>query len=249
MWIDLKCRQLRVKTFGVPPFTEIELSHELSVDTPVTAYFGNGREYATVVEVKGNKLIMLEGPKRVVGPGESVNIVSPSLKINGYLTDTDKKYIEAAMKVNNPYFMLSYVEHQQDIASCREFCQDVSIIAKIESQKGVDYAKTERDPSIRLMAARGDLYIEVARPHHIIRALEEIIHVDPDAIIASRLFASLAQTAEPSCEDIGDVDSLMRMGYTTFMFGDDICMERNSIINALNLFEAMSNSYKDGEDK
>ncbi|MEK6846517.1 MAG: hypothetical protein AABY26_07180, partial [Nanoarchaeota archaeon] len=57
LWIDLKCRQLRVKSFGLPPFTEIELTHQLSVDTPVTAYFSDGKESATVLEVDGNKLI------------------------------------------------------------------------------------------------------------------------------------------------------------------------------------------------
>ena len=49
-YVDLKCRQLRVKTFGVPPFSEIELSHNIEVETPVTAYFCDGQEYATVLE-------------------------------------------------------------------------------------------------------------------------------------------------------------------------------------------------------
>ena len=44
LWIDLKCRQLRVKTYGIPPFTEVELSHTISVDTPTTAYFPGGKE-------------------------------------------------------------------------------------------------------------------------------------------------------------------------------------------------------------
>ena len=46
LWIDLKCRQLRVKTYGVPPFTEIELTRSIKVDTPVRAYFSNGKESA-----------------------------------------------------------------------------------------------------------------------------------------------------------------------------------------------------------
>lgn len=69
--------------------------------------------------------------------------------------------------------------------------------------------------------------------------MEKIVQKDPNAIVASRLFDSLARSLEPSCADIGDVDNLMRMGYQTFMFGDHVCMNRNSIISALNLLKAM----------
>jgi len=61
IYVDLKCRQLRVRTFGVPPFTEIELTHRIAVETPVTAYFSGGKERATVLEVDGNRLIMALG--------------------------------------------------------------------------------------------------------------------------------------------------------------------------------------------
>src|SRR3989338_9101806 len=72
LWIDLKCRQLRVKSYGVPPFTEIELSHRIEVYTPCDVYFSDRNEKARILEVEGNKLIMESGPRRVVGPGESV---------------------------------------------------------------------------------------------------------------------------------------------------------------------------------
>jgi len=109
-WIDLKGRQLRVKTYGVPPFTEIELTHKISVNTPIIIYFSDGKESATLLEVDGNKLIMQEGPKRVVGPGEAVNIPDKSLRIEGYLTDTDKKYIESSVNLGINKYMLSFVE-------------------------------------------------------------------------------------------------------------------------------------------
>ena len=96
-WIDLKCKQLRTTSYFAPPYTEIEISHEINLYTPTKAYFSGRGESATILEVNGNKLIMQEGPKRVIGPGESVNIPHPTLKINGNLTDTDKRYIEAIL--------------------------------------------------------------------------------------------------------------------------------------------------------
>ncbi len=242
LWIDLKCRQLRVVGYWSPPFTEVTLSHTIEVDTPVTAYFRDGIERATVLEVDGNKLIMQDGPRRIIGPGESVNIIHPSLKIDGYFTDTDLKYIETAKDLGIKTLMLSFVEGAEDKGALQQIYPDAIIVEKIESQKGMDYVR-ERWKSDRLMAARGDLYIEVNRPHEIINAVETIVNKDPQAIAASRIFPSLAQSGEPTSQDIGDVDSLMRMGYRTFMFGDEICMGRESILAGLNLLEAMAEEY------
>ncbi|MFH1511574.1 MAG: pyruvate kinase [Candidatus Woesearchaeota archaeon] len=243
LWIDLKCRQLRVVGYWVPPYTEVRLSHNLQVNTPVTAYFGGGREPATVLEVDGDRLIMQEGPSRVVGPGESINIISPTLSIDGYLTETDKRYIESGIKVGANNYMLSYVEQPEDVQVLSHYVGDANIVAKIESRKGLDYVKNEWKGSPRLMAARGDLFVEVRKPHEIIAAVELIAKKDPQAIAASRIFTSLATSLEPSCEDIGDVDNLMRIGYRHFMFGDDICMRRDSIISGLNLFQAIAEKY------
>lgn len=241
LWIDLKCRQLRVKTFGVPPFTEIELTHNIKVDTPVRAYFSDGKDYATVLEVDNNRLIMQEGPGRVVGPGESVNIPDESLEIDGFFTETDKRYIESAAKVGVHNYMLSFVEKKEDIDALYELDKEANVIAKIESCKGLDYAENSE---VRLMAARGDLYVEMEMPHLVVEAVEKIVRNDPDAVVASRIFNSLVESYQPSCEDLGDVDNLLRMGYRTFMFGDNICMRRDSIISGLNLFQLMSEKYE-----
>jgi pyruvate kinase len=257
LFIDLKARQLRVQTFGVPPFTEIELSHRIALDThshiPAVAYFHDGLETATVLEVADttdgarSKLIMQEGPKRVVGPGESVNIMHPSLRIEGFLTGKDKEYIEAANKVGLRQYMLSFVEHAKDIAELRTYAPGAQVVAKLESLAGVHYAKhayeKKKDPEVRLMAARGDLYIQLKLPHHVIGALETILDADPEAIVASRIFSSLSESGYPSCADIGDADNLMRMGYRTLMLGDDICQQRDSVLSALNLLDQMAQRY------
>lgn len=243
LWVDLKCRQLRVRDYWAPPFTEIRLTHKISVDTPVTAYFSDGKEEATVVQVDGDRLIMLEGPKRVIGPGESLNIVHPSLVIEGNLTDTDKRYIDAACKVGLHKYMLSFVEDNADVQELYKLDPVAVGVAKIESQKGIDYVRHRWDKASRLMAARGDLYVEMNRPHDIIEAVETIVKADPNAIVASRLFTSFSHGLDPACSDIGDVDNLLRMGYKTFMFGDDICMRRDSILSGLNLFNAMKERY------
>ena len=74
--------------------------------------------------------------------------------------------------------------------------------------------------------------------------MESLVQRDPGAIAASRILPSLAQGYMPSCTDLGDVDSLIRMGYKTLMLGDDVCQKRDSVMSALNLLGEMVQEYK-----
>ena len=93
------------------------------------------------------------------------------------------------------------------------------------------------------MAARGDLYVEVLRPHRVIPALRDIITADPEAVVASRIFDSLAHYPVPASADIGDVAFLLSLGYRTFMLGDAICLRRDTVLEALNLLKAVAGEF------
>ena len=58
--------------------------------------------------------------------------------------------------------------------------------------------------------------------------------------MASRLFDSLAEDPVPSAADIGDAAFLMSLGYRTFLLGDAVCLQRDSVLAALNLLEAVA---------
>jgi pyruvate kinase len=90
------------------------------------------------------------------------------------------------------------------------------------------------------MAARGDLYVEVLQPHRVVSGLRDIITVDPDAVVASRIFDSLAWHPVPQSADIGDVAFLLSLGYRTFMLGDGVCLRRDSVLAALNLLKKVA---------
>ncbi len=285
LWIDLKCRQIRIsksyffnkptkpifvesngekyildpsnpKIKGAvlaPPWTLLEIDHEIEVDTskPVQCYFSDGIDSAILVKVDKNKLYMLDGPKRVVGSGESINIIHPSLKIKGFFTDRDKEYIEASKKNGIHTYMLSYVEKHSDIEEMLNLDEDAKILAKIESVKGLEYARNiysnydvKLKKQVHLMGARGDLFVEVKRPHDILKATREISNLDENAVIASRIFPGLRNSPYPSCSDISDVGHLLEIGYRTLMIGDDICFNEEAINSAVNLLEAIVNDYR-----
>ncbi|MBN1248581.1 MAG: hypothetical protein JXC32_13055 [Anaerolineae bacterium] len=243
LWVDLKGRQLRVVGAAIPPYTEVHLSHPIRVRTPVDAFFSDGRERMRVAAVEDNRLILEDGPHRLIGPGESVNIVDPTLEVLGTLTETDRAYLAAMKEVGLHRVMLSYVETPADIAEVRDLLPGAEIVLKIESQRGLAFARRYGAGQGRLMAARGDLYVEVPRPHRIVSALRAIIQADSNAIVASRIFDSLAHHPVPESADIGDVAFLLSLGYRTLMLGDVTCFDRDTVLEALNLLEAIAGEF------
>ena len=237
LFVDLKGRQLRVKEAAVPPFTEVRLTHRLRVKTPCRAWFSDGEESALVLAVDEDRLILEDGPRRVLGPGESVNIPDPSLEVEGVLTEKDAAFVHAARKLGLHDFMLSFVESPSDLEALRALDPQARIVSKIESRKGL--ACAQESALGRLLVARGDLFVELA-PHELPRALEALVEEDPDAILASRLFPSLAHGFEPAAQDVTDAAYVIRLGYRTLMLGDEVCQRRESVLSALNLLAAIA---------
>ena len=240
LYVDLKSRQLRVVGAAVPPFTDMRISHRIDVRTPVTAYFGGGREIGRVVAIDGDRLILEDGPRRIIGPGESVNIVCPTLRIEGSYTDSDRAYVAAASKLGLHDYMVSFAEAASDVEELRAMDPLAVPVLKIESSAGIDFAEREGAALARLAVARGDLHVELPRPHSMIRVLRRMIALSTHTIVASRLFDSLAYQDTPEAPDLTDVAFLLEIGYRTFLLGDEVCLRRDSVLAALNLLELIA---------
>jgi pyruvate kinase len=48
----------------------------------------------------------------------------------------------------------------------------------------------------------------------------------------------------PSSADIGDVAFLLSLGYRTFMLGDAVCLQRDTVLEALNLLQAIAGEFR-----
>lgn len=239
LWVDLKGRQLRVTAAAVPPFTEVRVSHRIRVPVPADAFFQDGREHARVVAVDGDRLILEDGPRRVVGPGESVNVVHPELEIEGTLTETDRAYLAAMGAAGLRRVMLSFAERPEDAEEVRALLPGAELLLKVESRRGLAFARAHGAAHGHLVAARGDLYVEAGKPHRIVGALRAVIAADPEAVAASRLFPSLARHPVPECAEIADAAFLLALGYRTFLLGDEVCLRRDSVMAALELLRAL----------
>lgn len=227
LWIDLKGRQLRIAKFAYAPYAYVELTHRISVDLPAAVHFRDGVTKAVRI-VDGNKLILDERPERVVGEGEPINILDPSLNVEGYLTPSDREYVEAAARLGLHDYMLSFAERDEDVEEVRAIDPKARIVAKIESKRGLAWMRN-RPKRVGLMAARDDLFVNMGDDHaRILSALEDILSADPDAMVASCLLESFLTTPTPALSEIADVALMRAMGYRRFMFGDSLCFRKHA---------------------
>lgn len=225
LWVDLKGRQLRIEKWADPTYGDIELNHEVEVETPAIIVFRGGYS-SNITYVQGNKIYVNPNPEQAVGAGQAVNILGKGFKIKGkYLTERDLEHIEVARNFGVHDYMLSFIEGSQDIQDVRDLDKDSRLVLKIESLPGLEFVEkgysAYRD--CQLMAARDDLFINIGEDKFdAIKALELILEKDPQAICASHIFQSLNYVGHIGMTDISDLELVRRMGYKNFMFSDEI---------------------------
>ena len=252
LYFDVKGRQLRV-TSVVPRKDRLEcyLNHPISVETPTPVLFKAGADGALLerVEDVGYRLVFRGGPQYNVIPGESLHIRHPSLSVGGELFPwPQKEFLKMAKDAGISRYMLSYVGSQAEVDEMREHVGDDLIVCKIEDRKGLDFVAKEyvKAPNLGLLTARGDLFVEVQRPHDILHATRQIVQKDPDAILGSRILLSVTNETVPSCADMGELGWLFDQGYRRLMFCDSLCLKREPLDRALNILNAVYESYVGG---
>jgi len=249
LWFDAKGRQLRVEeSISHADHLELVLNHRIDLPLPHPIIFKAGEDWATVERItEGNRLHMkADGfPKYRVKAGDSIHFRDEHLTIRDskLFTNDEVEKIQAAYKMGHRKFYLSYVEQQRDLEEFQELVgKDSEIILKIESKKGLQFVQRDfcKQPNVRLMAARGDLYVEVDHPHDILAAQRLIIAMDRDALVGSRMMLSLFNNTVPSCSDICEIGLLRSIGYRSFLLCDDLCKEGKALGRAVATFEALS---------
>jgi len=250
LYYDIKGRQLRV-TEVIPNDNclEIRINHPIQVDTPTPVLFKAGADVALLQTISdgGQHLTFLGGPNYMVKVGESLHIRDKDLIVNGpQFVPVELEKIAKVKAAGFKHWFLSYVENQRDVDEFRELVGDDAIInLKIENNDGLQYVANEfkKTDNTNLVAARGDLYVEVDRPHEILAAVKMIIDKDPDAIVGSRILLSVITDPVPSCADFHELAWLADIGYKNMMLCDELCLKEELLARAVNVFESFRQSY------
>lgn len=259
LYFDVKGRQLRItKVYNVDGNLELDINHPIEVTTPTTTLFKAGADFALLKEVRdGSHLVFEGGPRYSLKPGESLNIRSSSLKVLGdVFTEQQKRFLEIALDAGIRRFMLSYATTEEELIELYKLVGNKEIIAKIESPAGLKWVEHyDRPKNIHYLTARGDLFVEVDKPHHILSASKLILKKDPEAILGSRILLSLSphkdpntgkvvEETVPSCSDINEIAWLLQCGYKRFMFCDGLCLNKNALDRAVNVLDAIAKDYE-----
>ena len=219
VWIDLKGRQLRVKSWGEVNYEAIELNHDIDIEYPAYVLFSDGTS-CEIIRCRGNKILLKSCPFHAVGKGQSLNISAKYLNINGYLTDLDKELIKLSGECGMNDYMASFVEGYEDLSEIFVLNKKCNIVCKIESLKGIKFIL--ENSNLNLMAARDDLFINSGCSYEMINYLKNIISKDKNAICASRIFSSLCKSGSVSLSDYEDLEFMYMLGYRNFMLQDDV---------------------------
>jgi len=250
LYFDIKGRQMRVTEVDTDNTHNLDMliNHPIKVETPCPVLFKAGEDVCLLQEVTdgGHRLIFEAGPQFMVRAGESIHIRHPSLEIGGPLfTDEEKAKITKVVDAGIDKWFLSYVEKARDLEEFRELIGEGEVRLKIESQRGLEYVRNVWKPreGYNLVAARGDLYVELKRPHEILEATKLIIEKDPRAIVGSRILLSTFLDPVPSCADFSELAWLYDIGYRRMLLCDEMCLKEESLATAVGAFEAFRDSY------
>lgn len=254
LWFDVKGRQLRItEVLHNQTHVDIRLNHPIHVDTPTPVLFKAGAESGLLIEVteNGRRLIFADGrtfgPMSEVKPGDSLHIRDKSLVVYGeQFVTAELEKIATVKAAEFSRFFLSYVQCQRDVDEFRELVgRDSQVYLKIEDPKGLQYVATEfrKTPNVALVAARGDMYVELEKPHDILSALRLIAERDPEAMVGSRIMLSMVHGEVPSCADFTEIAWLYDIGYRRMLLCDELCMHEPLLSRAMGAMEAFRQSY------
>ncbi len=251
-YFDVKGRQPRIaKVYPNPHHLEVDLNHPIEVELPMPVLFKAERDHALLerLENGGRHLVFARGgPHFMVKKGESLHVRHSSFKIDGAnFTDEEKEKVALVQRMGMRRWFLSYVDSWSYVDEFLEMVgHDAEVWLKIETEDGLHFVRNDwkKRENLVLVAARGDLYVEIERPHEIAAALELIVEKDPKACVASRIMLSVVDSPVPSCADFLELEWLTHIGFQRMMLCDDICVKEELLPIALHAFDAWRRDHE-----
>ena len=174
-------------------------------------------EVHTVVEIGGE----LSDKKSMFFPGKTL-----SLK---YLSEQDKSDILFGIEQGIDFIACSFTSKAQDIVDIRKLLEengnpDIDLIAKIESQSGVNNIDEILDVANGIMVARGDLGVEV--PYEELPQIQKMLIdkcrlASKRCITATEMLESMINQPRPTRAEISDVANAVYDGTSAVMLSGE----------------------------
>ncbi len=219
----------------------------------------NGLIAFKVVEIKGKDVITIAQNSGVISNRKSLSLPNVSFSVP-YLNDADKADILWGIKNDVEFVAASFVNSPEDVAELKNFIAsnggDMQVVAKIESQRGVNNLDKILEVTDGLMVARGDLGVEVAverLPDIQKNMIKKAVHAGKFVITATEMLESMITSSRPTRAEVSDVANAVYDGTSAVMLSGEtaagkhpveavkvmakVCSETEKHINYLHRFE------------
>lgn len=203
------------------------LHNDLEVGNKI--YVNNGLVHFVVEEIKGHDIIC-----KVTAGGELSNRKSMSFpgKVlkQIYLSEADKSDILFGIEQDVDFIACSFVSCKQDLDDVRTFLDEhtpddnISLIAKIENQHGVDNIDEICQACDGIMIGRGDMGVEIAfeeLPQIQKHLITKCRLLGKRVITATEMLESMIYNPRPTRAEISDVANAVYDGTSAIMLSGE----------------------------
>ena len=188
----------------------------------------NGLVAMDVVEIEGPEIrcrVVIGGElsdrKSMSFPGKVLNLT--------YLSEQDKQDLLFGIRQEVDYVACSFVSRKQDLLDVRQFLdanggQQISLIAKIENQHGIDNIEEICTACEGIMIGRGDMGVEI--PYEELPAVQKHLidkcrMIGKRVITATEMLESMIHNARPTRAEISDVANAVYDGTSAIMLSGE----------------------------
>ncbi|WP_038055553.1 pyruvate kinase [Thermodesulfobacterium hydrogeniphilum] len=190
-------------------------------------YIADGLIKVKLIKKELEKIVTQVIQGGVISSKKGVNFPGAHLSISA-LTEKDKKDLEFGLKMEVDLIALSFVNTPKDIIECKKLVEKYQkktfILAKIETQKGVENFDEILKVVDGIMIARGDLGVEIPIERvpviqkELVRKCKE---KGKPVIIATQMLTSMINSTMPSRADISDIANAVLDGADALMLSDE----------------------------
>lgn len=203
------------------------LASELSIGSTVLINDG-------LIELKVEEIIGDDIKCKVVHGGKLTNRKSiniPGLSLNfPLMTEKDKADITFGVQKGFDIIAASFIRKPEDVIAIKELiaslgAPQISIIAKIENQEGVNNFDAILDVADGIMVARGDLGVEIPVervPSLQKEFIEKCNQKGKIVIVATQMLESMTSSPRPTRAEVNDVANAVYDGTTCVMLSGEV---------------------------
>ena len=214
----------------------LNLHNDLEVGNKI--YVNNGLVHFVVEKIEGHDIIC-----KVTAGGELSNRKSMSFpgKVlkQKYLSEVDKADLLFGVEQDVDFIACSFVSCKQDLDDVKNFLEpyttddNISLIAKIENQHGVDNIDEICQACDGIMIGRGDMGVEIAfeeLPKIQKHLITKCRLLGKRVITATEMLESMIYNPRPTRAEISDVANAVYDGTSAIMLSGETAMGKYPIL-------------------